>query len=482
MNSAWVYTLVLFVYFGVLLAIGFITRRKTKSTTDYHIGGRSIGAFVSAFSFVSAYYSSVVIIGGGGFGYKYGMSTIWIGATNVLVGCFLAWVILGKRARKLSKKLNAVTIPDFFGKLYNSNFAKLFSALIISVFLVIYNVSILKGLGNTFEVLLDIPYLWGLIISGVIVLIYVSLGGYFAVVWTGFIQGLIMVFGLILLLFVTLNKVGGLTTGVHSLGEISKGFVETPGIWGLPGLLSYALVVSFGVWGMPQMLVRFYSIKSDKAIKIGTLLATIGSAMAVIPYLVGALSRILYPNIANADLAIPTLVKDIMSPISGSIFFSAVIAAGMSTFSAVLIILVGSLIRDLVKDSFGAKLSDRRELFWCRTSNILIGIISIIIAIKPPGLILVLTAFSWAVIASTCLAPFLMGLYWRGVTKAGVISAMIGGSVTSLVWMALRQPFGLHGFIPGIIVSFILIIVVSRCKFKILIRSKREEKSEKRIC
>jgi SSS family transporter len=461
MNSTWVYTIVLLLYFGVLLAIGFITRIKTKSTTDYHIGGRNIGAFVSAFSFVSAYYSSVVIIGGGGFGYKYGMATIWIGAINVLVGCFLAWAVLGKRARKLSKKLNAITIPDFFGKLYNSNFLKTFSALIISIFLVIYNVSILKGLGNTFEVILNIPYLWGLIISGAIVLIYVSLGGYFAVVWTGFIQGLIMIFGLILLLFVTLSKVGGLAAGAHSLGAIDRGFVETPGIWGLPGLLSYALVVSLGVWGMPQMLVRFYSIKSDRAIKTGTLLATIGGAMAIIPYLVGALSRVLYPGIANADLAIPTLVKGIMPPISGSIFFAAVIAAGMSTFSAVLIILVGSLIRDLAKDSFGAKLSDKREIFWCRISNLLVGIISIIIAVRPPGLVLVLTAFSWAVIASTCLAPFLMGLYWRGVTRAGAISAMVGGAATSLLWMALKQPFGLHGFIPGIIVSFLLIIVIS---------------------
>lgn len=462
MNNTLIYIIVLLLYFGVLLTIGFITRRKTKSTTDYHIGGRSIGAFVSAFSFVSAYYSSVVIIGGGGFGHKYGMSTIWIGATNVLVGCFLAWIILGKRARRLSKKLNAVTIPDFFGKLYNSNFAKLFSALIISIFLIIYNVSILKGLGNTFEVILDIPYLWGLIISGVIVLIYVSLGGYLAVVWTGFIQGLIMIFGLILLLFMTLNKVGGLTAGAFSLRDINAGFVETPGIWGLPGLLSYALIVSLGVWGMPQMLVRFYSIKSDKAIKIGTFLATTGGAVAVIPYLVGAMSQVLYPNITNADLAIPTLVKGVMSPLSGSIFFSAVIAAGMSTFSAVLIILIGSLIRDLAKDSFGAKLSDTKELFWCRISNILIGIISIIIAIKPPGLVLVLTAFSWAVIASTCLAPFLMGLYWRGTTRVGAISAMIGGSATSLIWMALKQPFGIHGFIPGILVSFLLIIVVSR--------------------
>ena len=139
----------------------------------------------------------------------------------------------------------------------------------------------------------------------------------------------------------------------------------------------------------------------------------------------------------------------------------------MSTFSAVLIILVGSLVRDLAVDSFKVKLSDERELFWCKVTNFLVGIISIIIAIKPPGLILALTAFSWAVIASTCLAPFIMGLYWKGVTKNGAISAMIGGSITSLLWMALKQPFGIHGFIPGVIISFLLITVVSYAETKI---------------
>ena len=467
MNSVLVYVIVLLLYFCILLTVGFLSQKKTKKPEDYHIGGRNIGALVSAFSFVAAYYSSVVIIGGGGFGYKYGMSSIWVGATNVLVGCFLAWLILGKRTRRLSKKLDAITIPDLFGKIYKSQFIKTFSAIIISIFLIIYNVSILKGLGNTFEVILDIPYIWGLIITGAIVLIYVSLGGYFAVVWTGFIQGLIMVFGLIALLFVTLNKVGGLTVGANMLREIDVGYVETPGIWGLNGLLSYALVVSLGVWGMPQMVTRFYSIKSDKAVRIGTLLATVGGAVAIIPYLVGALSRVLYPNITNVDLAIPMLVKNIMSPISGSIFFSAVIAAGMSTFSALLIILVGSLVRDLAKDSLKINMSNEKELFWCKITNLFVGIISIIIAIRPPGLILALTAFSWAVIASTCLAPYLMGLYWKGVTKNGAITAMVGGTFTSLLWMALKQPFGIHGFIPGIIISFLLIIVVSYLETKL---------------
>jgi SSS family transporter len=417
---------------------------------------------VSALSFVAAYFSSVVIIGGGAFGYKYGLSTLWIAAINVLLGCFLAWLVLGKKTRELTMKYNAVTLPDFFAKRYQLPFARIFVSLVISLFLIVYNVSILKGLGDTFQVLLGVPYVWGVIISGLIVLIYVSFGGYLAVVWTGFIQALIMGAGLILLLTNTLRVTGGLSAGVRSLSQINPGLVETPGIWGFPGLISYVLVVSFGVWGMPQMLARFYSIKSNKAIRTGTIIATIGGAMAFIPYLVGALARTKFPELANVDQAIPMMVSHFMSPAATAIFFVGVIAAGMSTFSSVLIISSGAIVRDLLRTSFSVQINEKQEIHWNTLTNVFIGVISILIALKPPGLVLTLTAFSWAVIASTCLAPFLLGLYWKGTSRSGALASMLGGFLVSILWtMQKPPPFGLHGFIPGVASSFILLIAVS---------------------
>jgi solute:Na+ symporter, SSS family len=456
------YLTILAVYFVFLIFIGFWTQRKNKSSSDYLIGGRKIGAMVSALSFVAAYFSSVVIIGGGAFGYKYGLSTLWIAAINVLLGCFLAWLVLGKKTRELTKKYNAVTLPDFFAKRYQLPFSRIFVSVVICLFLIIYNVSILKGLGDTFQVLLGIDYIWGVIISGLIVLIYVSFGGYLAVVWTGFIQALIMGAGLILLLTNTLRVTGGLSAGVLALKNIKPGLVETPGVWGFPGLISYVLVVSFGVWGMPQMLARFYSIKNNKAIRTGTVIATIGGAMAFIPYLVGALARTKFPDLANIDQAIPLMVSNFMSPTATAIFFIGVIAAGMSTFSSVLIISSGAMVSDLMKKSFSLKINEKQEIRWNTFTNMLIGLISILIALKPPGLVLTLTAFSWAVIASTCLAPFLLGLYWKGTSQSGVLASMFGGFIVAIVWtMQKPPPFGLHGFIPGVAVSFLLLIVVS---------------------
>ncbi len=306
--------------------------------------------------------------------------------------------------------------------------------------------------------ILNIPYTVGLLISGVNGSVYVMFGGYLAVVWTGFIQAIIMVGGLIFLLISSVQKIGGITAGVAKLQAIQTGLVETPGVWGFSGLISFMLIVSLGVRGMPQMVARFYSIKNDKALRWGTLIATIGGSMAVVPYLLGALTRVLYPNIQNVDLALPTLVNGVMPVVGISIFFIGVIAAGMSTFSSVLIISSTSLIKDVWMDTLHKDINEKQELVFSRIINVAIGIISIVIAWNPPALVLVLTAFSWAIIASTCLAPYLFGLYWKKVSKKGAILSMVGGFIIALGWMIFK-PLEIHGFIPGVLGSFILYFV-----------------------
>jgi solute:Na+ symporter, SSS family len=461
MSPQVIYILLVLVYFVFLIGIGIVSKRKTKSTSDYHLGGRQIGAIVSSFSFVAAYFSSVIIIGGGALAYRFGMATIWVASINVVLGCFLAWAVLGRRTRAMTAKLNAVTLPDFFAKRYQLPFARVFVSIVVCLFMIFYNISILKALGETSHVLLNIPYVWGVVLSGLIVLIYVSFGGYLAVVWTGFIQAIIMGAGLLLMLSRTLAESGGMTKMVADLRSINVGLVDTPGLWGYPGLISFTLVVSLGVWGMPQMLARFYSIKNNQAIRIGTIFATVGAMMAFIPFIAGAYARVRFPGLANADLAIPTLVNSLMSPWAVAIFFVGVIAAGMSTFSSVLIITSGAMVRDLFKTAFSVTMNEKKELRWTTLTNVLVGIVSIIIALKPPGLVAELIAFSWTVIAATCLAPFLLGLYWNGTTRNGALASMVGGFIVSLSWMALKQPFGLHGFIPGVGISFVLLIVVS---------------------
>ncbi len=462
MGSVTIHLLVLAAYLAALFAIGLVSRKRARSAAGFYLGERSIGAWVTAFSFVAAYYSSVVIIGGGGFGYKYGLATLWIAATNVVVGTLLAWIVLGARTRQMTSRLNAITMPEFFARRFASPAARLISALVVSLFLIVYSVSVVQGMGNAFEVLVGVDYVWGVLISALVIIVYVALGGYVAVVWTGFLQGVIMIFGLVLLTVLTLTRIGGLPQALSRLAEFDSGrYVATPGIWGWPGLVSYALIVSLGVWGMPQLVTRFYSISRERVLKLGTVLATTGGAVALLPYFNGALTRVLFPDLAAADKAIPTLVKTVMPPLASAVFLAAVIAAGMSTFAAVLLVTVSSLVKDVVRDSLGVQLESRQEVKISRLVSVVIGLAAVGIALKPPAMILVITGFSWAAISSTTLWPYLLGLYWRRLSAAGVLAAMVSGCVTALAWMALRNPFRIHGFIPGLVASLISMLVVT---------------------
>jgi SSS family transporter len=458
------YIIVLVLYLAILAVVGIVTSRRLKSSSDFAIGGRSIGPWVTALSFVAAYFSSVLIIGGGGFGYRFGLATLWIGAANVLIGCMLAWIVLGKRIRRLTEETNSMTISEFLGKRYGSPSVMIFSATVIFLFLIIYNVSVVKGMANAIQVLMDVPYLAGVLISGIIIVFYVSVGGYFAVVWTSFIQAWIMIAGLLLLTAFSLRRVGGLAAAAEKLTAIDPGYVTTPGIWGWAGLVSFCLVVSLGTWGMPQLVIRFYSIKNTKVLRVGTVVVTVGAAIALLPYLNGAIARIFHPDLASPDLAIPTLTRSILPPIGGAVFLAGVIAAGMSTFAGVLIITSTSLVRDIFKGALGRSLDTAQELRLARRASALVGVVSILIAMRPPGLVLVLTAFAWAVIASTNLWPLLFGIYGKRTGSAGILASMVIGAGTAIAWTALGKPFGLHGFIAGTAAALLTIIISKMLK------------------
>jgi SSS family transporter len=464
-----IYVVILVVYLGLLAAIGMVVSSRSRTAGDFAIGGRSVGPWVTALSFVAAYYSSVVIIGGGAFGWKFGLATLWVGAGNVLIGTTLAWIVLGRRIRRFTGNLDAMTLPGFFAGRYGSAEARIFSAATTGLFLIIYNVSVLKGMANAFEVLMELPYWSGVVISGVVIMFYTSVGGYLAVVWTSFVQALVMIAALTLLTFMSLQKVGGMTALVDRLHAVDPGLVHTPGVWGWAGLISFTLIVSLGTWGMPQLLVRFYSIKSDKMLRLGTVIVTVGASIALLPYLTGAVARVLVPELSSADQAIPALTKLVLNDWGGALFLAGVVAAGMSTFAGVLIIISSSMVNDVWVHGLGRTLTPAAELKANRVMSLVVGVISLLIALKPPALVLVLTAFSWAVIASTNLWPLLFGLYWKRTSPRAALWSMVLGVTAALLWQVwprlgwlppLPGPLaGIHGFVVGTAVGLVVISV-----------------------
>jgi SSS family transporter len=463
-----VYVLVLVVYLGSLAAIGMVMSKRSQSAGDFAIGGRSVGPWVTALSFVAAYYSSVVIIGGGAFGWRFGLSTLWVGAGNVLIGTTLAWIVLGRRIRRFTENLDCMTLPGFFAGRYGNESARIFSAATTGLFLIIYNVSVLKGMANAFEVLMDLPYWAGVVISGVVILFYTAVGGYLAVVWTSMVQAIVMIAALTLLTFFALQEVGGMTALVARLNAVDPGLVSTPGAWGWAGLISFTLIVSLGTWGMPQLIVRFYSIKDARMLRVGTVVVTLGASIALLPYLTGAVARVLVPELESADQAIPALTRLVLNDWGGALFLAGVVAAGMSTFAGVLIIISSSMVRDVWIHGLGRTLSPPAELRANRVMSLVVGVISLAIALKPPALVLVLTAFSWAVIASTNLWPLLFGIYWRRTSAGATLASMVAGVLAALLWQAWSRlglpPLpptlaGVHGFVVGTTVGLVVIVV-----------------------
>ena len=253
--------LMLIIFFSIMIGVGFYSRRHATNVNDFVLGGRGVGPWLTAFAYGTSYFSAVVFIGyAGQFGWKYGLASTWIGIGNALIGSLLAWVVLGRRTRVMSKHLSSATMPEFFGSRFNSQGLKIVASVIIFVFLIPYTASVYNGLSRLFGMAFDIPY--GVCVLGMAVLtaVYVILGGYMATAINDFIQGIIMLAGIIAVILSVLSGQGGFTAAVGNLARIPS---QEPLTMGQPGaytsffgpdpmnLLGVVILTSLGTWGLP---------------------------------------------------------------------------------------------------------------------------------------------------------------------------------------------------------------------------------------
>ncbi len=274
--------IILILFFAVMIAVGIYARRHTSSVDGFVLGGRSVGPWLTAFAYGTSYFSAVVFVGyAGQFGWKYGLASTWIGIGNAVIGSLLAWVILGRRTRVMSQHLKSRTMPDFFGSRYESRSLKITASAIVFIFLVPYTASIYNGLSRLFEMAFHIPYAWCVVIMAVITAVYVILGGYMATAINDFIQGIIMLIGIVAVIGAVLSGQGGFMEAVGKMAEIPS---DVPVTMGQPGaftsffgpdplnLLGVVILTSLGTWGLPQMIHKFYAIRDEKSIHTGTVI------------------------------------------------------------------------------------------------------------------------------------------------------------------------------------------------------------------
>lgn len=466
--------ILLVLFFGSMVAVGIYSRKHATNVNDFVLGGRTVGPWLTAFAYGTSYFSAVVFVGyAGQFGWKYGLASTWIGLGNAFLGSLLAWVVLGRRTRVMTNHLNAATMPDFFGKRYDSKPLKIAASGIIFVFLVPYTASIYNGLSRLFGMAFDIPYGVCVVVMAVLTGLYVILGGYMATAINDFIQGIIMLVGICAVIAAVVGGQGGFYEAVKSLAQFESDVPVTAGQQGVftsffgpdpLNLFGVVVLTSLGTWGLPQMIHKFYAIKSEKAIKTGTVVSTIFAVIiAGGSYFLGGFARLFdNPAIYNDkggvvyDSIIPFMLSKLPDILIG-IVVVLVLSASMSTLSSLVLTSSSTLTLDFLKDTFIKNMSDKKQLLVMRILIVFFIALSVVLAINPPTFIAQLMGISWGALAGAFLAPFLYGLYWKGVTKASVWASFICGvgiTVANMFFKFISSPInaGAIAMVAGLII------------------------------
>ncbi len=475
--------IILVVFFAVMLLVGVRAKKKVTGVNDFVMGGRSIGPWMTAFSYGTSYFSAVVFIGyAGQFGWKYGIASTWIGIGNALIGCMLAWVILGRRTRVMTNHLNSSTMPDFFGKRYNSKALKIAASAIAFVFLIPYTASVYNGLSKLFSMAFDIPY-WACIVGmAALTGVYVILGGYMATSMNDFIQGIIMLVGIVAVIAAVLSGQGGFTEAIKALANVEAAeTVGQPGVFASffgpdpLGLLSVVILTSLGTWGLPQMVGKFYAIKDEKSIKTGTIVSTffafvIGGGS----YFMGGFGRLFGGEGASFittledgtqkvafDGIVPSMLQSSLGDIMIGVVVVLVLSASMSTLSALVLTSSSTLTLDLIKDNIVKDMSQKKQMFIMRIMIVFFVVISVVIALDPPDFIAQLMGISWGALAGAFLAPFLYGLYWKKVTKPAVWASFVAGVGITVANLILNFTTPIVAGAAAMIAGIIIVPIVS---------------------
>ena len=436
------------IFIAVMIGCGIWGMKKTKTLNDFFIGSRTIGPWMSAFAYGVAYFSAVVFIGfAGKLGWGFGLNVLWIAVGNAFIGSFLAWIVLGKRTRRMTHNLDVVTMPEFFQERYGGKYFKMIAATVIFLFLLPYAASIFKGLGYLFEVNFNISFDSALLIMVAITGVYLILGGYFAVTVTDFIQGFIMVAGALLMVVILAGKAGGL---VSSVQQVAANYHEHVLAHSKPDYIMLAALVimtSFGVWGMPQMVQKFYSIKDEKVIKFAAFTTfAFAIIITVCAYFTGALTHIFFdaPIMLNGapafDRMIPDMLINYLPNAVMAIILLLILSASMSTLAALVLVSASSVAVDLYKGHVNPNISKDKSVFMMRFLSGIFIIISYFIARYEFSFIITLMSLSWGVIAGGFLAPYVYGLYWKRTTLAGAKAGMFSGIIAAISLFYILGP------------------------------------------
>ena len=435
------------IFFAGMIAIGIRSKSHAQDVAGFVLGSRSVGPWLSAFAYGTSYFSAVIFVGyAGQFGWNFGLASTWIGLGNAFIGSLLAWLILGRRTRIMTNHLSSKTMPDFFGARFNSPALKIAASIITFLFLIPYTASLYNGLSRLFAMAFPgINYAVCVIIMAVLTGTYVVLGGYMATALNDFVQGMLMLGGIIAVIAAVLHDNGGMTAAIEALATGSNGGWQYASFFGPEPLflLFVVLLTSLGTWGLPQMVGKFYAIKNEDSVKKGTVISTLFAiVVAGGCYFLGGFGRLYNVDVAadGFDAVIPQMLST-LSPFIIGIVIVLVLSASMSTLSSLVLTSSSTITLDFIAPMSKKPMEEKRKMLLMRIFIVVFIVISALIAIKQVSnksiFIAQMMGVSWGALAGAFLAPFLYGLYSKRVSSASVAVSFIWGIGLEIVQLLI---------------------------------------------
>jgi len=461
------------IYLAAMLLIGWYAYRRTANLTDYMLGGRSLGPAVTALSAGAADMSGWLLMGLPGAIYVSGLVEGWM-AIGLTLGAYLNWLIVAPRLRTYTHVSNdSITIPSYLDSRLkdNSKILRIASGVIILVFFTFYVSSGMVAGGVFFESSFGLQYHTGLLIVAAVVVAYTLFGGFLAVSYTDFIQGLIMFFALLLVPIVGIFLTGGFTKTMETIREVDPEMLSLVKGASAAGVIS-ALAWGLGYFGQPHIIVRFMAIKTVKETKqarrigIGWMVLSLLGAGATALIGIAYFQQNPAETLVDSEAVFIELGQIIFHPFIAGIMLAAILAAVMSTISSQLIVTSSALVEDLYKAVIKSDASDKRYVLMGRLSVLVVSIVSLFLAWAKNATILKLVSFAWAGFGASFGPIILLTLYWRKITAAGALSGMIVGAITVIIWGNTELTNTLYEIVPGFVLNTIVTVIVSMLTYK----------------
>ena len=466
--------IVLGLYALVIILVGIAGMRRTRSFSDFFLGGGKVGPWFSAFSYGTAYFSAVVFIGfAGKVGWGFGYSGIWIGVFNALLGVLGVWAIMGWKIKRMSVEYGVATLSEFLEKRYQSPVMKLTASIAVFVFLIPYSAAVFIGLSYLFASSFEgLQYWHAVTFMGLFTTFYIVMGGYKSMTMIDTVFGIIMTIGVIVLMAYTVNFAGGMGSITENLSQQDPKLVAPIGPPGWWPLFSLIFLTSVAPFAMPQLIQKFYAIRDRRSVRIGMVASTFFALLiGCIAYFVGSTSRVfLDPVVTPAaftadgkpivDALMPVLLTRIIPASLSILILLLILSASMSTLAALVLISSSSFAKDFYGGFINRDVSDSRLTLLMRLSSAFFVLLSVIIALIKPGTIVAILGISWGAIGAAFLGPFIWGLFWKKATRAGAFASMGLGLASCIILYATGMPSPEAGTI-GMGISLVANPVVS---------------------